>query len=448
MKRAVFLLLLAPALALGQGVQYEPRLGGGSGNVFAPYPGRVSPAAGLSSAGAASHIYWDGARLRDVRGLTWTQNGTVPQVTGLAGFSRARNGAGPFSAANYYTSPTAMRDAVIGWGAGFMQCMIVNPTTSGYAVLASVSAGSDGYELAISGDANARLVDFAGSKVVLTYDGIFTLGSPNLVCWGHAGTTTYVQLNGGTVWSTGASPITATTAQQTIGSRSGSYPLNGVMVELWTSAQAWDAGVAAAQYARFVARRNTAIQVACIGDSLTAGGYPSDLGSLLGPGYAVTNFGVSGYTSAQVQARWLSDVRGRGYKWLVYLAGTNDIGNDLPSASGSAEAAWANLATTIGQAKTDGLSTVVMTLSPRAAVDWNGTRQTELLQLNSFITGANDGGYSVGSVVDLYPGMGDSGSDAGLDGTYLKPEYSADGLHWNAAGRAYVAGRVKAVISP
>lgn len=39
------------------------------------------------------------------------------------------------------------------------------------------------------------------------------------------------------------------------------------------------------------------IRVACVGDSITAiTGYPSDLQSLLGPGYLVGNFGVNGST--------------------------------------------------------------------------------------------------------------------------------------------------------
>ncbi len=39
------------------------------------------------------------------------------------------------------------------------------------------------------------------------------------------------------------------------------------------------------------------VRVACVGDSITAiTGYPSDLQSLLGPGYVVDNFGVNGST--------------------------------------------------------------------------------------------------------------------------------------------------------
>ena len=39
------------------------------------------------------------------------------------------------------------------------------------------------------------------------------------------------------------------------------------------------------------------VRVACVGDSITASTeYPSDLQSLLGPGYVVGNFGVNGST--------------------------------------------------------------------------------------------------------------------------------------------------------
>jgi lysophospholipase L1-like esterase len=40
----------------------------------------------------------------------------------------------------------------------------------------------------------------------------------------------------------------------------------------------------------------TQIKVACIGNSITAGGYPAQLGSILGKKWEVKNFGVSGTT--------------------------------------------------------------------------------------------------------------------------------------------------------
>jgi hypothetical protein len=58
MKRALFLFLMVlPALAHAQGVQYEPRVGGGSSNIFAPYPGRVSSVIAAKSFNAGTDNY-------------------------------------------------------------------------------------------------------------------------------------------------------------------------------------------------------------------------------------------------------------------------------------------------------------------------------------------------------------------------------------------------------
>ena len=65
------------------------------------------------------------------------------------------------------------------------------------------------------------------------------------------------------------------------------------------------------------------IKVACVGDSITAGAgvkdpakkYPAQLGVLLGSGYEVKNFGVSGSTMLDAgdkpykkQKHWLSEI--------------------------------------------------------------------------------------------------------------------------------------------
>lgn len=77
--------------------------------------------------------------------------------------------------------------------------------------------------------------------------------------------------------------------------------------------------------------------VACIGDSITAGGYPKDLQAALGDGWKVLNFGVNSRT-AQVDGKEFNGKGELGYvKTLVYenslkskanaviiLIGTND----------------------------------------------------------------------------------------------------------------------------
>lgn len=48
--------------------------------------------------------------------------------------------------------------------------------------------------------------------------------------------------------------------------------------------------------AAFAASSGTPITVSTVGDSITCGEYPAQLGVLLGPGYNVTNQAVSGHT--------------------------------------------------------------------------------------------------------------------------------------------------------
>ena len=58
--------------------------------------------------------------------------------------------------------------------------------------------------------------------------------------------------------------------------------------------------------------------VACIGDSITAGGYPKDLQAALGDGWKVLNFGVNSRT-AQVDGKEFNGKGELGYvKTLVY----------------------------------------------------------------------------------------------------------------------------------
>lgn len=73
------------------------------------------------------------------------------------------------------------------------------------------------------------------------------------------------------------------------------------------------------------------VRVACVGDSITQGsGYPAALGKLLGAGYEVKNFGVSGATLLRAgdkpyvqQGKWTEAKEFRPHIVLLML-GTND----------------------------------------------------------------------------------------------------------------------------
>ena len=72
------------------------------------------------------------------------------------------------------------------------------------------------------------------------------------------------------------------------------------------------------------------IRVACVGDSITAGGYPALLGKELGPKYEVKNFGVSGTTllKAGDHPYWNTEHFGKVAEFepkiVVIMLGTND----------------------------------------------------------------------------------------------------------------------------
>ncbi len=72
------------------------------------------------------------------------------------------------------------------------------------------------------------------------------------------------------------------------------------------------------------------IRVACVGDSITAGGYPALLGKELGPKYEVKNFGVSGTTllKAGDYPYWKTKQYGQVSEFepniVVIMLGTND----------------------------------------------------------------------------------------------------------------------------
>lgn len=117
---------------------------------------------------------------------------------------------------------------------------------------------------------------------------------------------------------------------------------------------------------------------------------------------------------------------------MCYLAGTNDIGNDVV-----ATAAYANVLATVTEARSDGIEVVVMTLSPRSGTDgWHEGRQAQLLAYNDLIRGIGNGVH----IVDLYPVMGDT------DPTRLAAGYRLDEVHWNPAGDVFVAHLVGAEI--
>jgi len=98
--------------------------------------------------------------------------------------------------------------------------------------------------------------------------------------------------------------------------------LLGVALALWTTATLRTAARAA--------EGDQKIRVACVGDSITAGGYPKLLGAELGPKYEVRNFGVSGTTLLKAgdnpywKTKQFTQVGEFEPNIIVIMLGTND----------------------------------------------------------------------------------------------------------------------------
>lgn len=78
------------------------------------------------------------------------------------------------------------------------------------------------------------------------------------------------------------------------------------------------------------------VRVACVGDSITkVSGYPEFLQNLLGPGYVVGNFGVSGSTvlhgffSSYIDQPEFQDAKVFLPDIAIFLLGTNDVVSDV-----------------------------------------------------------------------------------------------------------------------
>ncbi len=176
------------------------------------------------------------------------------------------------------------------------------------------------------------------------------------------------------------------------------------------------------------------MQVACLGDSLTAlfPGYVDAMRASLGNtdacGVAVVNHGVGSETISQLRTRWDANVENGGYRALLLLGGINDI---KFASAGGANAIWPDFTAIYDEALTAGMKIVACTVTPFGNhTQWSATRQTELLALNALIAGYVAQHAGVTALVDGYTLMGTPGTPEDLLAAYD----SGDGLHWTTAG--------------
>lgn len=147
--------------------------------------------------------------------------------------------------------------------------------------------------------------------------------------------------------------------------------------------------------------------------------------------------GISGQDSQQMLIRFRSDVIKLKPAVVHLMAGTNDIANKNGRET-DAEI-QGNLSAMVELAQLHGIKVVMATIPPAADFPWNkGLAPTSRIKsMNEWIKG-----YAAEkklTLVDYWPVL------ALPDGS-MKPEYSGDGVHPNAAGYAAMRPLAKAAI--
>ena len=142
----------------------------------------------------------------------------------------------------------------------------------------------------------------------------------------------------------------------------------------------------------------------------------------------INNKGIPGQTTAQILARFKSDVVGRGYARVIILCGTNDILQNTPNLTTELTA---NLKSMGQIATAAGIQVVLSELPPVTSngVDLNAT----VAAVNASIAQlAQEQGYVV---VDYFTPM------------FGHPEYFPDGIHPNAEGYSVMEAALAAVLN-
>ena len=212
MKKLISLLVLLPSLVLAQGLANGPPWGSG-GSTLASFPLSTSGALITEDANTVAHVYWNGTALVDTKGNAWAMAGTVPQVTANP-FTTTRYGAGPFSAANYYSLGTGTD--VLDITGDMTGCIVTRlpDTGSGYkALLLNGSLGSSsGWAVEMTSDTGYFKFSTYGaatSTTGSTSNPVASTGKVVLVgCFGRNGDNQYAKANlTGTVTNAGTKQV-------------------------------------------------------------------------------------------------------------------------------------------------------------------------------------------------------------------------------------------------
>jgi lysophospholipase L1-like esterase len=177
-------------------------------------------------------------------------------------------------------------------------------------------------------------------------------------------------------------------------------------------------------------------RVVFMGDSITE--FWDQEGQKLFADKSCVNRGISGQTTPQMVLRFRQDVIDLQPEAVVILAGTNDIaGNTGPA---STAMITDNIATMAELASLHHIKVVLASVLPAARYPWAPQVEpvARIAELNQWLSKyAAEHGYAY---LDFFAAMTD-----GRGG--LKPGYSEDGVHPNAAGYEVMTGLVRTTLA-
>lgn len=216
------------------------------------------------------------------------------------------------------------------------------------------------------------------------------------------------------------------------------------------------------------------VNIVCAGNSITNGTgntatipYPTQLQRLLGGKYVVTNSGVPGQTTQQISTNYTTQI-GTYYDASTYASnvviiyeGRNDLSvNNVNTQNVTPTAAYNNLVTLCGTARSQGWKVIIVTITPSWTAQYlNNTTVTgynnldsDRLTVNASIV-ANWATFA-DALVDIGAdsNMGTLGQNAQAGYVYstgtrpTKNVWYDDGVHYLNTGYGLLAERVKQAI--
>jgi lysophospholipase L1-like esterase len=318
----------------------------------------------------------------------------------------------------------------------------------------ATGTSSKGVNVGFDTSGHVKITAWNGTAVIYTLTSTFTLaaGEYAAVEVRGDGANVYLSKNFGAEESaafTGALATGNSTANALLGGTATlpaeSY-YNGTLAWLGYRASVFTADERAGLRAFLEDRYGTTPQqdtpIVALGDSQTAGRstslvyaaqpWPQKVEFTANARRAIANEGISGETTALGLTRWTTKIRGR-FPTLVYGLGGNDATAGTPFATTTA-----NINSVLDQARADGMSIVIMNISPRGSTaGYDATKRQAVLDINAYLLSYATT-HSI-PYVDVYAALGDP-----LNSANLNPLYDAgDALHTNQAGSDIRAGLLK-----